>query len=50
MGSTFGLAFSISHFILFFILICLGICNIKGATVGLRTSDSSIKALSLPHA
>jgi hypothetical protein len=28
MGSTFGSAFSISHFV-FFILICLGTCNIK---------------------
>jgi hypothetical protein len=33
MGSIFGLAFSISHFI-FFILICLGTFNIKGQSYG----------------
>jgi hypothetical protein len=32
MGSTFGLAFSISHFI-FFILICPGTYKIKGVDV-----------------
>jgi hypothetical protein len=40
MGSTFGLAFSISHFI-FFILICPSTGKIKGPAFGLRTSNNS---------
>jgi hypothetical protein len=40
MGSTFGLAFSISNFI-FFILICPGTCKIRGMAYGWRTSDNS---------